>query len=83
MAVELDRVIWVGELLRFICAHLQHPDWPRYMTSFVELFETVKPYDRVAVSERVEMLVQGCGGEGGLGPLIMDQPLCSLHPASW
>lgn len=62
---------------------MQHPHWPRFMTSFLELFETVKPYDRVAVAERVEMLAQSSDREDGPGSQIMDQLVSQLHPASW
>ena len=51
----------------------------------MELFEGAKPYDRPALAERVEQLAKsGAACADGLpGRLLLDQPLQSLHPASW
>jgi len=53
------------------------------MTPLAELFETTKPYDRPALRERVQMLLDSSAADGLPGARLMDQPLCGLHPASW
>lgn len=51
----------------------------------MELFEGAKPYDRPALTERVEQLARGGNtcSDGLPGRLLLDQPLHALHPASW
>lgn len=55
------------------------------MRPLLELFEGAKPYDRPALAERIELLAKsGAALPDGLpGRLLLDQPLLSLHPASW
>jgi hypothetical protein len=67
------------------CTCAQHPAWPRQIRPLMELFEGAKPYDRPALAERVEQLARsGAACADGLpGRLLLDQPLQSLHPASW
>jgi len=53
------------------------------MRPLVELFESTRPYDRPALSERIEALAASeCAG-GQPGSMLLDQQLSALHPASW
>lgn len=78
----MSRCLIPGYRMECVCA--QHPGWPRQIRPLLELFEGAKPYDRPALTERVEQLARGNACADGLpGRLLLDQPLHALHPASW
>ncbi len=57
--------------------------WPKHMHLQFEYFERELPFNRAPLHDMIEALSGRAPAEGGAGPLLMEQQVAALHPASW